>query len=72
MMLALIPSELSIGGVYIAPSLAVGILGIVVTMVICRILNTTRLARCFWNPSVAFLALWVLTSAVIGLFVLAP
>lgn len=68
----LIPSELYFGGVYFPPVLLVGLLGLTVAWLTARILNRTRLARFFWHPPLAFLAIWVLMSAIIGLLVLAP
>jgi hypothetical protein len=66
------PSELPIAGVYLPPALVVGLLGLAAAWVAVTILNRTRLARFFWNPPLAFLAMWALMSAVIGLFLLAP
>jgi hypothetical protein len=72
-MLDPIPSELPIlGGMYIPPALAVGVLGLIAAWLVAKFLNRTRLARFVAYPPLAFLALWVLTSASIGLFFLAP
>jgi hypothetical protein len=67
-----IPSELPIGGTYLPPALLLGLLGLAAAWVVTKILNRTRLSRFFWNPPLAFLAIWALMSAVIGLFLLAP
>jgi hypothetical protein len=67
-----IPSELPVGGVYLPPALLLGLLGLAAAWVVTKILNRTRLSRFFWNPPLAFLAIWALMSAVIGLFLLAP
>lgn len=67
-----IPSELPVGQVYLPPALLVGLFGLVAAWVVTKILNRTRLSRFFWNPPLAFLALWALMSAVIGLCLLAP
>ncbi|MHC4991379.1 MAG: DUF1656 domain-containing protein [Planctomycetota bacterium] len=67
-----IPSELTIAGVYFPPALLVGVLGLLAAWVVAKLLNRTRLARYFWNPPLAFLAMWLLFSAIIGLFLLAP
>jgi len=67
-----IPSELPIAGVYMPPALLVGLLGLAAAWVLTKVLNRTRLSRFFWNPPLAFLALWALMSAVIGLCFLAP
>jgi hypothetical protein len=67
-----VPSELAIGGVYLPPALLVGVLGLIAAWLAAKLLNRTRLARYFWNPPLAFLAMWALMSAIIGLLVLAP
>ena len=66
------PSELPIGGVYWPPALIVALIGLAVTWIAAKILNRTRLSRFFWSPSLAFLAIWALTSAIIGLLLIAP
>jgi hypothetical protein len=67
-----IPSELPVGGMYLPPALLLGLLGLAAAWVVTKILNRTRLSRFFWNPPLAFLAIWALMSAVIGLSLLAP
>jgi hypothetical protein len=71
-MLYPIPSELAIGGVYVPPALVVALLGLAAAWLASRIMNRTRLSRYVWNPPLALLAMWVLFSAIIGLFLLAP
>ena len=71
-MIGLNPTELHLGGVYFPPALLVGLLGLVVAVVVATILNRTRLSRFFWHPPLVFLAFWVLASALIGLYVVAP
>jgi hypothetical protein len=71
-MLHPLPSELPIGGVYLAPALVVGLAGLAAAWLAARMLNRTRLARFVWNPPLAFLAMWVLFSAVVGLLLIAP
>jgi membrane associated rhomboid family serine protease len=66
------PSELTIAGVYLPPALAIALFGLVAAWALAKILDRTRLARFFWNPPLAFLAIWVLMSAIIGLLVLPP
>jgi uncharacterized protein DUF1656 len=71
-MAGLIPSELSIAGIYFPPALLVGVLGLVATSVLAKVLNWTRLSRFFWYPPLAFLGLWLLVSALFGLWLIAP
>lgn len=66
------PSELPISGVYLPPALVLALIGLVAAWIVGRFLNRTRLARYFWNPPLAFLAIWAIMTAVIGLFFLAP
>ncbi len=65
-----IPSELSFQGILFVPMLPVVVLGLILTLVVTRYLNKKRLSRHFWYPPLAFLALWVFFSSVIGLFIL--
>ena len=66
------PSELPFAGLYFPPALLVGLLGLVAAWITGKILNGLRLSRFFWSPPIAFIAIWALLSAIIGLFVLAP
>lgn len=66
------PSELPVGGVYVPPALVVGLLGLAATWLATKLLNRTHLSRFFWHPPLAFLAMWVLMSAIIGFFFVAP
>ncbi|MHC4934524.1 MAG: DUF1656 domain-containing protein, partial [Planctomycetota bacterium] len=68
----LVPSEISLGWIYLPPVLAVVCLGVVAAWVAARILNRTGLSRFFWHPPLAMLALAALMSALVGLFVLSP
>ncbi len=66
------PAELSIGQVLLPPALLVCIYGFVVTLILAKILNRTRLTRFVWFPPLTFLALWLMMSACIGLWFIAP
>jgi hypothetical protein len=66
------PSELTIAGIYFPPALVVALLGLIAAWGAGKVLNRTRLARFFWYPPLAFVAMWVLFSALIGLLFLAP
>ena len=71
-MIGLIPSEMSVDGVYLPPALLVALLGLIAATVVAKMLNRTRLSRFFWHPPLAFLAMWLLLSALIGLWLVAP
>jgi hypothetical protein len=66
------PFEISIGEIFFPPALLVVVLGFVVAGLTAVILNRTRLSRFFWYPPLVFLALWVLASSLIGLYLVAP
>jgi len=67
-----IPSELQLLGIYVPPLFLVCLLGLFATVAITQVLNWTGLSRLFWHPPLAFVAMWVATSSLIGLVVIAP
>lgn len=69
-MMSLIPSEISIGGVYFPPLLLAGILGVVAATATAYLLNRYRLSRFFLNPPLVYLALAVIYTAFIGTFLI--
>jgi hypothetical protein len=71
-LLALIPSEVSVGGVYLPPALLTGLLGLLGATLVGRLLNRLRWSRYVLSPPLAFLALWLLMSSLVGLFVIVP
>ena len=46
--------------------------GLVCAMVAAKLLNLMGLSRFFWHPPLARAALWLLTTALFGLFIIAP
>ncbi len=72
MWLAVTPSEVSFEWVYAPPFLFTVVFGFVGTYGVTRFLNRTGWSRFFWYPELAFLALWVLLTSLLGLFVLPP
>ncbi len=71
-MLAGVPSEVQILGMYFPPLFVAIVLGLVCAIVGAKLLNLTGLSRFFWHPPLAFAALWSLATALIGLFVITP
>lgn len=65
-----IPSEVAIGGVYFPPLLLAGILGTLGAMLTGFALNRYRLSRFFFYPPVVFLALAVIYTGFIGIFLI--
>ncbi len=71
-MLTGVPSEIQILGVYFPPLFVAIVAGLVCAIVATRLLNLTRLSRFFWHPPLAYAALWLLATALIGLFIITP
>jgi hypothetical protein len=65
-----IPSEFSIGGVYLPPLLVAAMLGTVAAAVTARILNRVRLSRYFFYPPLVFVALAVIFTVLVGTFLI--
>ncbi len=65
-------SEIFFEGVYYPPALVMGLVGLLLALLVVKILNRTRLSRFFWNPPLAFLGIWVLICALLGLGWLRP
>ncbi len=66
----LIPSEFTIGGVFMPPLLIASLLGIVAATVTASLLNRVRLSRFMASPPLVFLALAVIFTCVIGTFLI--
>ena len=66
-----IPSEFTVGGVYLPPLLMAGCLGVLLAYWTARLLNRYRLSRHFFYPPLVFVALAALYTAVVG-FLLVP
>jgi hypothetical protein len=71
-MLAGVPSEVQILGMYFPPLFVAIVVGLVCAIVGSKLLNLTGLSRFFWHPPLANAALWLLATALIGLFVITP
>ena len=66
------PSEVQILGVYLPPLLVTIVAGFVCAILVTRLLNQSGLSRFFWHPPLANAALWLLATALIALFIIAP
>jgi hypothetical protein len=71
-MLAGVPSEVQILGVYFPPLFVAIVAGLVCARVFAKLLNLTHISRFFWHPPLASAALWLLATALIALFIIAP
>jgi len=67
-----IPSEIQILGVYFPPLFVAILAGLLCALGLARLLNWTGLSRFFWHPPLAFTALWLLSTALVGLIFIAP
>ena len=65
-----IPSEFTVGGVYMPPLLVAALLGLAVAMATAKLLNRYRLSRLFYYPPLAFVAFVVIYTCIIGTFVI--
>lgn len=62
--------EWSIGGVYFPPLLFAALFGTLVAAVIARALNYFSLSRYVWHPPLFFVALAVICTGLVGIFVI--
>ncbi len=67
-----IPSEVSFEWVYFPPFFFTVVLGFACAMGVARLLNVAGLSRFFWHPGLAFVALWVLMTSLIGHTIITP
>jgi len=61
-----VPSEFTVGGVYLPPLLVAGCLGVLLAYVTAHLLNRYRLSRHFFYPPLVFVALTVLFTVAVG------
>ena len=71
-MLTGVPSEVQVLGMYFPPLFVSIVAGLVCAMVVGKLLNLTGLSRFFWHPPLANAALWLLGTALFGLFIITP
>ena len=63
-----VPSEFTIGGIYMPPLLVAGILGVAGAFLTARLLNRLRLSRYLFYPPLVFVALAVIYTGLISIF----
>lgn len=61
-----VPSEFSIGGVYLPPLMVTAALGVLAASITAILLNRFRLARFFYYPPLVYVALAVLYTGLIS------
>jgi hypothetical protein len=64
------PHEFSLGGVYMPPLLVAAFFGVIAALVTARLLNRYRLSNYFFYPPLVFLALMVIYTLLIGVFII--
>jgi hypothetical protein len=67
-----IPAELIFESVYFPPFFFTVAVGFFCASIAGKLLNAVGVSRFFWHPGLAFLALWVLLSSLLGLTVIPP
>lgn len=70
--LGVIPTELSLESIYFPPFLFTVMLGFLCAFGIHKLLNMTGLNRYFWHSGLVFVAIWIMSTSLIGLTVLPP
>jgi len=65
-----IPMEISIGGIYLPPIMIVILLGVLLAGVVTKLLNRFNLTRFIWHPPLFFVALSVICTWFVDLFIL--
>lgn len=69
---SMIPHETSFEWVYFPPFFFTVLIGFACALVTAQLLNRVGLYRLFWNPGLSFVAMWVLFTSLVGLFLLPP
>ena len=64
-----IPSEVAVGGVYLPPLLVAGFLGVFLAYWTGGLLNRYRLSQYFFYPPLVVLALSIIYTILIGIYV---
>ena len=66
----IIPSEFTVGGIYMPPLLVAALIGMVAASLTARLLNRYRLSRFFYYPPVVFVGLVVIYTCLVGTFLI--
>lgn len=67
-----IPSEVQIFDLYFPPLFIAMGLGFIFARLTKKLLNQSGLSRYFWHPPLADAALWLMATALISFFIIAP
>lgn len=66
------PAEFQFLGLYLPPLFVAIAAGLLCSILFARLLNRTQISRFFWHPPLTNAALWLLATALIALFIIAP
>jgi len=64
------PHEFAIGGVYMPPLLVAAVFGILAALLTANLLNRYRLSNYLFYPPLVFLALMIIYTVLIGVFII--
>jgi hypothetical protein len=67
---ASIPGEIALGGIYFPPVLFATLLGVLLAGLLTRLLNRLNLTRFIWHPPLFFVALAVVCTRLVDLFII--
>jgi hypothetical protein len=65
-----IPMEISIGGIYFPPIMFAILLGVILAGVVTKLLNRFNLTRFIWHPPLFFIALSVICTSIVEIFII--
>jgi len=65
-----IPGEIALGGIYLPPVMPAVLLGVLLAAALAGLLNRLNLTRFIWHPPLFFVALAVLCTRLVGLFLI--
>ena len=67
-----IPAELPVESVYFPPFFFTVAVGFVCAWLAAKLFNKIGVSKFFWHPGLAYIALWVLLTSLLGLTVIHP
>ena len=65
-----IPMEIAIGGIYFPPVMFAILTGVILSGLVARLLNRLNLTRFIWHPPLFFVALTVVCTRLVDLFII--
>ena len=65
-----VPMEISFAGIYFPPVMLAILLGVILATIIARLLNKLNLTRFIWHPPLFFVAMSILFTRLVDLFIL--